>query len=501
MSGKKFALPSIERFAPWIILLLVFKILLLLLFHSFYAGRYNPDDTIGFAFADKDFGDYYYPVMHFIQKGRYEYAFPTPIPYAARMPGFFIPCYFFLLLFSKAVAVQGVVCLQIIFAAVSTYFFARVVADVTKSMRWFVITLALFTFFPPFLNYELTFHPDSCANSAFLLSIYFIYTYFKSEKNKYLFLTGLFLGWTFLLRPYLAPYLCVFCLVLFLFLVYRRISFPVLAKKMLLITSPILLFEAFWIIRNERALHKFIPLIITYEQQGSRMTGIYPNTISYPKEKVRSLINSWGGNNLWYLPGSEMNWFLQASDSDAASYQFKSYAFCSAYNRDSLSALRSVLHTAERTDIPTDEIIRAEDKVIATSERYARAYQKERRARYYFISPLLRVKNLVINNPVQDWPGPSFKKSGKPYQAFKLFCSFLFMLTVAGGATGMAYLLFFFRRLSLFEYTILGFYLGLLGEFAYLINVSNQSYFFTGLFSSFLLFILAFKRFSNRIRK
>lgn len=109
------------------------------------------------------------------------------------------------------------------------------------------IASLLTTFFPPigiltgFINTELTF--------IFLLLIgtLFLVLFFKTEKNKYAFWTGIFLGLTTLTRPIplLLPLFLIFSI-----LIYQKFKLTKLLKKSLILLIAFTLIITPWLSRN-----------------------------------------------------------------------------------------------------------------------------------------------------------------------------------------------------------------------------------------------------------
>lgn len=485
---KRIKLPSYERWGQWLFLLTIFKIFFLCLFYSFFLGSIKPEDMEGYVFINKDFDDYYKPLINLINNGIYEYETGSNLPYAGRLPGYLLPCYFIFILFNKVAALHVIVILQLFFSIAASYLLAVLVHNISRSYKLFLIVLLSFNLFSIYTHYDITFHPTSFGNSVFIIALYFIYLFYEKRSSNYLLLTGIFLTWLVLLRPILLPSFVLFLFLSTLIFIKDRYPVKAIVRNLLLLVFPLLVFETFWIIRNYRGLNKFVPLIVAYEsEEGKTMSAMYPNTISYPILKLRDLISSWGGDNLWYLPGSEMNWFLQMPDEDARNYRFKDHQLCSAYNQDSLGILRNNLRKMSSSEPMSVERIATENEIIEVCERYTQAYRSERWGWYYFVSPALRIKDLIFRNAVQDWPGPSFKDSGWGYKIYKLCCLGLYLVVSTLALIAIPFLFYNYKKLSWFEIFALGFYLALIFTFAFLINFVHWVYFYTGIASSFLI--------------
>jgi hypothetical protein len=494
MIRSKLNLSLPTNWLSWISLSLLVKFLILFFFYTAFYSSIHPPGWMGLANVNADFDDFYLPVYHFIHHGISEYVSGSGLPYAGRFPGFAVPTYFFLLALPESIAIQGIVLLQLIYSVVATYLLARLVYKITGSLGLFLLTLLIFVVFPVFLQFEITFHPDSYTNSAFITALYFGYNYSRERKKQSLFFCGLFFTWALLMRPYLLPYLFAFGGISALWMWKEKKFVFAICATLFVFFSPFLAFETFWITRNYRAYHQVIPLVLVYEHTANRMTPAFPNTTSYPVEKLRELISSWGGDNVWYQRGGEMNWFMRMSDTEANQFRLPPRIFTTAYNLDSLKLLRIRMHRIEQPDISPEELARTESQVIRSTEKFTQTYRTEHWVWYRFASPFLRIKNLIFRNPVQDWPGPSFANSGMVYKAYKICSAGCYLLISIFVFPACVCLIRKYKKLTLFEASVLGCFVALLVEFAYLINLSHLTYFFTGYIAAYLLILLAWKQ-------
>lgn len=492
---NKFQLPSPGRSGLWIFILVILKVFFLPLYYSFFLNSIPSGDMVGYVFVNKDFDDYYNPVINLVKNGIYEYEEGSNLPYAGRLPGYLPLSYLAFILFDKVAALHFLVVIQLLVSVIASYLLAVLVYNIARSYKLFLFVLLAFNLFSIYSHYDITFHPTSLGNSFFIAGLFFLYSFYERRRTGDLLSAGFFLTWAALLRPFLLPSFIAFSGLMLVFLIRQKYSKRSIIKSLGLFLSPFLIFEVCWTIRNYKALDKFVPLIIAYqEKEGKTMSAMYPNTISYPILKLRDLISGWGGDNLWYLPGTEMNWFLQMGEEDAARYRFKDRQLCSAYNQDSLVKLRNIIKELSSPHVSRSDKVLLENKIIDACERYTQAYRQERWGWYYFISPALRIKNLIFRNAVQDWPGLSFRESGLGYRIYKVCCLSLYLVISGVALLLLPYLVYHYKKSGWFEISVIFFYLALLFTFAYLINFAHWVYFYSGIPLAWLILAIFYKK-------
>jgi len=480
----------------WVPVIVIFKIVVLFVFLSL-SKQYLPEKIDGIAILSNDYSQLVEPVNNLVENGGYNLK-GSEIPYASRLPGYSFPYIIYRYLFNESTAHQLLILSQIVLGAFGVFLLALMVEEIS-SKKMFYWTLILFSFFAYFIKDDLWTLSASFSSSTFMIHLYYTYRFIKNQKYKDIFLSGLWMMWLFLLRPFTLFYILVIMLVLFI--VYRKKIFFFL-KVASLFFLPLFLFESFWIPRNYLNTGKIIPLQDAYvpgqdfkyvEGCGVDCTG------KYSVVEVRKLVSAWGGNSLWFVPGTELHWFLR----EKSNYNFDGYTFQEAdiftpeFTIDSLKELKRDLVASYNDSLTFEERYEMDERVVEKSRRYTKSYASAHAFSFYVTSHIKRLKNFLVVNVTQDWPGPSFKKGPIYYSIYKLF-SILFHFV-------LVFIMFFFPYLVIvnkslrtrFNFIVLGYVYSLLFVFGFLVELAGITYFITGFIGAFVLLIILIGDWNN----
>jgi hypothetical protein len=250
-----------------------------------------------------------------------------------------------------------------------------------------ILGFLLYNFVPYFWYWEWYLHPYSISNSLTVFMLYLVYDFINTSSYHYRLkvtsLLGLVIFWMFLLRPYNGVYF----ILAFLIIYYLRNDMKKLMLSLILFFSPLFIFESIWMCRNYLQFKKIIPLQTSY-------------TAGYEwLELTRELVSVWGGKTFWYFKESDMQWFRK----EGISFKLPSYVVLKNFNLDSLNILRNDILKCFYSDIEKEEKSLLLSSIKRRIGVYREEFKRERWYFYYFITPLKRLRNYLLENPVQDW--------------------------------------------------------------------------------------------------
>lgn len=465
----------------WLILALTIK---LLLYFLFIHNDNNPKRKFSGCFIKSpDHTEYIRPIDNFIEKGTYSLDGSND-SYAGRLPGFVFPYIIFRAVFSETTANILLGCFILLLSVIASYALALLLFNLSKKRWAFITGFLLINFVPYFWHYEWTLHTSSLGVSCLIFFAYYFHKYVKGQTKRDLVYAGFFLAWLILLRGFCLFYLPI--VVLFLYLSERssgkKIKEIIVAVFLFLV--PFALAESVWITRNYISLHKFVPLQTSFVPGGDSKNQEYGyrSITKYSLTKVRELIFTWGGENAWYFPDSDISWFGWKGGNYNSDFKFDESIFFEGFTKDTLLALRNEVIFSYKDSLSSAQHDSIENKIIQTANRLKEKFKSNKAAYFYFKAPVKRVKNYLIQNTTQDWPGPSYKESGIVQKALKF-------LSLASYAILLLQMLIFpilylknFKKYGLNNFYLLCYALLLASifPFAFLIAMAHYTYFIFG---------------------
>jgi|GEM_PF-711114 len=322
---KQLIFKSPTRYLFWILLAFLFKGVIPLM-QLFLAHRSNSDLlSLGFVGDSPSYTD---PVENFLTTGHYS---PD-----RRLPGFGIIYLIFRLLFSYTTTYDTIVIIQLVVSSVSVYCLALLARLVLKSDRPFYLTFYMFLTSNYSNYYDICLMTESLSSSFLIFGTWYFALYFQAGKSKlkYLLFSGIFLTWTFFLRPVFVLVLPIYGIILLLYSFKNKVRF---IRPMFIYALAFIVIDGAWIIRNYKVHNKFIPLSNNF---------YYPYVEGSYMGHMQSFVQTWGGAIDLPDPHSAFSWFggiLFPGEPDASTYKHDSipgYVYTSAFNKDSLYKLR-----------------------------------------------------------------------------------------------------------------------------------------------------------------
>lgn len=465
----------------WLLLALALK---LLLYFLFILPDNNPKRKfVGPFIKSPDHSEYIKPIDNLIDKGTYAMdGFSEP--YAGRLPGFVFPYVAFRAMFNEHASnlMLGIFILAL--SILATYVLSLLLYNLTQKRWAFISGFLLINFVPYFWHYEWTLHTSSLGVSCLILFAYYFHTYIRNQSKKHLLFAGFFLAWLVLLRGFCLVYLPLIIIFLFVFEKSSGKKIKEIVLSLFLFLIPFTIAESVWVTRNFISLHKFVPLQTSFVP-GADSKNIeygYQSMTKYSLTKVRELIFTWGGENAWYFPDSDIAWFGWRGGNYKSDFKFDKSIFFAGFTYDTLIALRNDVIFSYRDSLTQVQHDSIENKIIRTATHLKEKFKTNKTAYYYFYSPLKRINNYLFRNVTQDWPGPTYNTSSilqKGVKFISLIAYFILLLQI---------LIFPFlylknRKQIIFSNYYLLCYVLLLASifpFAFLIVMAHYTYFIFG---------------------
>jgi hypothetical protein len=419
------------------------------------------------------------PVDNMMETGLYEKIAWSGVPYAGRLPGYSTPYLVLRTFLPRTVALPVLIFLQILLMSWATFAISRLALKRAKSKKAFYLVAAMVLFMGFWLPWEVMTYPESLGLSTFLLGVSYFYKFLRRHKMKALLLSGFFFAWMFFLRGFLVLYLLIPPAILLYVALKNRWSTNRIVTYAFTFAIPFILMESIWIGRNYISLNAFIPLQTSFVSENMHDSDYDINTVYKPSMlQLRELIACWGGDNVHFYPGSDMSFFVDPNV-DPQQYQFPPYVYTEVAGHEEFVALRNLVQTSFNHELEPDTRRTADNEVLALSVKYKEAYKTQRAVDYYVRGPVNRIKNLVANNVVGNWPGPSFAASGLLYKGWKGIVLLTYLLSMIIAVVGFTISLFR-KRLKVIDVLMLCCLLTLVFTFTFIFNTSEFKYFMTG---------------------
>ena len=460
-----------------ILVVLIVAAVKIALYFAVISGAEGPVFTSHGFIRSNDHGEYVSPIDNLAETGVYSLR-QGGEPYAGRLPGFVFPHILFRILFSEeaALLLLGIfIAGMSLWASVALF---RLMLRHTGSIVWSGMALLAVQGLPYYFHWDWTLHPNSLALSCLLLALDFSDRYFRDKKNVLLLAAGFFMAWLFMLRGVTVLFIPVATVCILVFMKRDGMSLRLTVSGLCLFLLPLIVAETAWIARNYASLGRFIPL------QTSFVPGVSSDYREYDHNSrtkmslmvLRELIDCWGGDNFWYFKGGDMNWFVDAGNAVPAETQFRDIVFGGGLTAVKLESLKKDVLFSFADEGDQRSLDSLENVIIRKSQEYRSAFISEHPFYAYTAAPFYRLRNFLVKNPAQDWPGPSFESAGTPGKLLKLgsvalYAAGLLLFPLALFARGIKCPLTIMCVLLVFAAVF---------TFGFLINTAHYSYFIYG---------------------
>ena len=459
---------SIKNRNALIALIVLFKIFILI----YFIFHFNPTDSFINRFISNDYSELLGPVDNLVQTGTYEYVKNSNIPYADRMPGYMFPYVIFRYIFSQNIAVLLLISFQIIFSIIASLCLFKLIYLMTKKTYLSFLVFIIFSLFSFLIPWELWTYPESLSVSCYIVGLLFTYMSIGGKKINLIY-GGLFFTWMFFLRGFLGGYF----LLPILFIVLSSNSIKNSFVRIITFMIPLIFIQFFWVSRNYYSKGEVIFLQSKFVHDHSfDFSNEYPFNSSYKPSilDLRKLISLWGGNNVKYYTNSEMGYFFNEKTASIDT-SFPDWIFKKEFSKDRLIYLKELVQNSYLSEQSEFNRIEAEKKLIYYVAESQNVFNKIH-GNKIFISSFSRIKNLLVNNVVANWPGKSFSENSIVVKVYKLSVVLIFYLMIILSIVSFLIKNNFSKKDKFFRSCLLLSFLYLLLVFSFVINIAEFKY-------------------------
>lgn len=284
-----------------------------LFFMFFFINHLKDDNTSCFIkLPENEIGSddegYFSTVDNLIETGEYFYEGVNSgyKMYAPRVPGVSITYLLFRAVFSKNIAINCLIFLQLALFLLAVFLlqkitFANVRAKKPKYILFIIFGLDAYLSFYNNIPYL----AESFTVSLIMITIYNTNKFFVKKQKKYLFFSGIFASISFFFKVSNIVFVTSCLVYLGYFLLKTKTTFKKVIIHYLIFISPFILLEAAWITRNYVKTDR---IIILQEIASEASTDIMKPS----KNIFISCVNfckSFGGDIVRWNPNSAMSWF------------------------------------------------------------------------------------------------------------------------------------------------------------------------------------------------
>ena len=451
-----------------IALIVLIKVFILI----YFVFQSNHTDSFINKFISNDYSELLGPIDNLVKTGTYENVENSNIPYADRMPGYMFPYVIFRYIFSQKIAVLLLISFQIIFSLIASLCLFKLIYLMTKKTYLSFSILIIFSLFSFLIPWELWTYPESLSVSCYVVGLLFTYLSIEGKKINLIY-GGLFFAWMFFLRGFLGGYF----LLPILFIVLSSNSVKNSFNRILIFMIPLILFEFFWVSRNYYSKGEVIFLQKKFVYDHSlNLNDEYPFNSSFKPSilELRKLISLWGGNNVKYYTNSEMGYFFNEKTASIET-SFPNWIFKNEFNKDRLVHLKELVQNSYLSEQGKLNRIDAEKKLIHYVAESQNIFN-EIHGNKILISSLSRLKNLLVNNIVANWPGKGFSENSILVKVYKISVVFIFYLMILFSIASFFIKNNFSKKDKLFRSCLLFSFLYLLFVFGFVINIAEFKY-------------------------
>jgi hypothetical protein len=334
---------------------------------------------------------YIEPIEHLINNGSYgmymgEYTPFKPLDKEFFFPSIRTPHYgifylLFRLFFSSAISLELLAIVQIIVDAIAVMVFARLVYKITLNKTAYYISLGVMTFSAWLTFYSAEIMTETFTWSFIVFGLYFFHRWLTDKKNVSIFLSGLFIGYAILLKPFILPWL--FFITVAILVAVKDLRLHI--KYFTIFCVPFIVFLTPWVIRNYIISKEII---------------LFSKPMYYPcKKQVIScgnFINAWGGDHIWWEGkcASAGTFFHQRPVNKNCEYKFPDFAFTPDYTLEDLRELRNLMARFQ-LNTKNDSL---DEYISKRFDELTISYKKHRPFNYYVVAPLFRMKSALIKS-------------------------------------------------------------------------------------------------------
>ena len=393
------------------------------LYVFYHIQESTPETRIGtFAIFTGDTESYLAPVENLIDHGSYKPDY--------RMPGVGFPYWLFRQVLGEEASRDALAILQWLLSGLSVYLLALITLRWTGSVRTAMVVYVLFLLSAYSSWFDPAISSDSLSVTVLIIQVFVMQLALDRRLNWLVMAAGLLMAWLVFLRPVSAALVLPAG-----YLVYLHWPGKRAVRTALLFLVPFTVLDGAWTVRNHLVNDEYNPL--TNE-------GVMPVYVTDGRWwEVMKFMQCWGGDYIWWNPGTTMRWFGVWKGGGALDDEGRkaepppAYAYVPAYTKDSLQLVADDLRLlATRTLAPADSATLAAS-VTTRLRRYSEAYKKGAPFNYHVMSRLRMLKNEIAQNGTESILLRSFGSMPLWEKAWKLLQVALFLFSLVVGGLGM----------------------------------------------------------------
>lgn len=438
---------QIQRLSPgnnffWIICAFLLKGTLILLFIENIAQGFEQISfgRTGYGFGSGDTPSYFDPIENFLKDGSYHPDY--------RMPGYGI---IYLMLRSIVVedqALKLIILIQLTIAALSIYSLSKLLYLVTAKNIVFYLTFFLFGLSLKTTFWDFAYLAESFAVSFLIFSSHAFILFWRSEKKKWLLLSGLFLTWVIFLKPVYLPVLFIFVAALLFFCFrIRKTTLKSMTLKVFVFAAPFILFDGLWIIRNYQRYDRLIPLTKTTYYPGYEESYLGP---------LMDFVIAFGGDRSWWNPKGELRWFI-SNPADGGGTPVPEEVYTSSFNGDSLVSVRKDIAIILNPGTSQQVMNELSSSVRARLNTYTESIRTEKPHIYYLTGRLKMVRKFLLHSGTDFLPFIPFRQMDLKQKFLKVLNGTLYVFSIAFGFLGIVYVILK-KQAAMFAMALTGLY-------------------------------------------
>jgi hypothetical protein len=395
LNFKQLFFPSPSNWKYWVFVAFFIRSLFFFVqIHVFHGGSF-------WGIEVNDTYSYLTPIDNLVDKGIFSPDF--------RMPGYgmvYLPLRY---LFSRTVACNILLLVQLLFSALSIYPLALIAQRLLKHVLFFYATFFLYAISYYTCCFDQLLLTESFSCSFLILSLFYFIRYFDQKKKRDIVISSFFMVFLIFMRPVFLPLLIIFPGILFL---STGKSWKNILTTALLFAAPFVLADGLWMIYNYKHYEKIVPLT---------RTKWSPNIDSSYVKPCNEFIESYGGGYV---------------RDDGMLHRIPAYAYTSKFNEDSIAIIRSLITMSIDPKLSLDERDKYLKILTTKLDAYSQSIRNEKPYVYYIKAPFNNVSRLM------DFSSQMcilffVKKYGGYMHSFY---GYLYLLTIYSGFWGMCLL-------------------------------------------------------------
>lgn len=415
---QKLHLPSPNNKWIWLFIALCFKSVWFLYKVHFEDSPFQNSFYLNtFALESDDSISYFEPVDHLIEQGSYDGELFGDF----RMPGYGLPYFLLRLLFSQTTALNLLVIFQLLFSAITVYFFAKTAQSFFKTERSFYSAFILYTLSTYVSIFDHVLLTEAFCTGALIMSTYFFTQEQRTPQNTVL--SGLWLTWAIFLRPVCLPLLAFGAIIIFLEKKWKSL------KTIFLFCAIFFVCESLWLMYNFKKHHSFIPLTSTV---------YYPEAHNSYQRQLFHFVEATGGSIIWWNPGADVSYYIPTPSfiTKKKEVQLPEHAYTSQFNGDSLLLIKkdiAIVIDSTATDFRRDS---AQKIVQARLTRYTASIRDEKPFLFYVGSRIRLATSFLVHSGTYNLYVKSSDFLNPSQWMIKVFYSLFYLVIIALGLLG-----------------------------------------------------------------